>query len=224
MTDRPIRISPSMLSADFAKLRDEVAMLEAGGADWLHIDVMDGHFVPNLTFGTKLLETVRGLTSLPLDVHLMVEQPHKFYDEYARAGATGMTVHFEACPHIHRDLDQIRRVGCRPGVVINPGTPVAVLCDIAADVDVLLVMSVDPGYGGQKFIEHSVVKIAQARAMLDAIHSKASLEVDGGINRDTIKRCRDAGADTFVAGHAIFSAADPRAEIGILRQHAMVSV
>jgi ribulose-phosphate 3-epimerase len=219
-----IRIAPSLLSADFANLGAQIAMCESGGADWLHVDVMDGHFVPNLTFGAKVIETARRLTPLPLDVHLMVEDPHKYYADFAQAGATGMTVHFEACPHLHRDLDQIRRAGCRPGVVINPGTPVDFVRDVVGDIDVLLIMSVDPGYGGQKFIDHAVTKIAHARALLDDAGSRAALEVDGGINRQTIARCHAAGADTFVAGNAIFSAPDPRGEIATLRQSAMVVV
>jgi ribulose-phosphate 3-epimerase len=172
---RTIRIAPSLLSADFSRLRDDIAMCEAGGADWIHVDVMDGHFVPNLTFGAKVIETVRGLTDLPLDVHMMVEHPGQFFEDFAK-------------------------------------------------VDLVLIMSVDPGYGGQAFIPTSIEKIRQMRALLDNAGSAATLEVDGGINRETIARCAAAGADAFVAGHAIFSAADPCAEIGELRRRTMIAV
>jgi ribulose-phosphate 3-epimerase len=221
---RAIRIAPSLLSADFGRLRDDIAMCEAGGADWLHVDVMDGHFVPNLTFGAKIIETVRGLTDLPLDVHMMVEHPSQFFTDFAKAGASGMTIHAEATMHLHRDLCTVKEHGCWAGVVINPGTPVAALSAVVQEVDLVLIMSVDPGYGGQAFIPTSIDKIRQARALLDNVGSTATLEVDGGINRETIGRCAAAGADAFVAGHSIFSAADPRAEIGELRRHTLVTV
>ena len=211
------RIAPSLLSADFAKLADEVAMCEAGGADWLHIDVMDGRFVPNLTFGTKVIETVRKLTRLPLDVHLMVVEPERYFDDFRAAGANGLTIHQETSPHLHRQLARIREIGCAAGVALNPSTPVDTIGDVVPDLDLLLIMSVNPGYGGQKFIEGSVAKVARARALLDAARSPAALEVDGGISRDTIARVHAAGADTFVAGNAVFSARDPRAEIAALR-------
>jgi ribulose-phosphate 3-epimerase len=213
-----VRIAPSLLSADFARLADEVAMCEAGGADWLHVDVMDGVFVPNLTFGAKVIETVRGLTRLPLDVHLMVVEPEKYFDAFAKAGATGLTIHVEAAPHLHRQLARIRELGCRAGVTLNPATPLAAVEEVAGDVDLLLVMSVNPGFGGQQFIARAVEKIRRARRLLDdAGNRAATLEVDGGINRETIVRCWRAGADTFVAGNAVFSAPDPQAEIGALR-------
>ena len=211
------KIAPSLLSADFARLAEEVARCEAGGADWLHVDVMDGRFVPNLTFGAKVIETVRRLTKLPLDVHLMVVEPESYFDDFAKAGATTMTIHAEAAPHLQRQLVRIRELGCKAGVALNPGTPLAMVEDVLADVDLLLVMTVNPGFGGQKFIPHSIDKIARARRMLDEARSGAALEVDGGINRDTIARCCRAGADTFVAGNAIFAARDPRAEIGVLK-------
>ncbi len=213
----PVRIAPSLLSADFARLADEVAMCEAGGADWLHVDVMDGVFVPNLTFGAKVIETARRLTRLPLDVHLMVVEPEKYFDSFAGAGADVLTIHAEATPHLHRQLGRIRELGCKAGVVVNPGTSLESIREVAGDIDLLLVMSVNPGFGGQRFIDASVDKIRRARQMLDAARSGAVLEVDGGINRDTIVRCWRAGADTFVAGNAVFAAADPRAEIGALR-------
>ena len=213
-----VRIAPSLLSADFARLADDIAMCEAGGADWLHVDVMDGVFVPNLTFGAKVIETVRGLTQLPLDVHLMVVEPEKYFDAFAKAGAATLTIHVEAAPHLHRQLARIRELGCRAGVTLNPGTPLSAIEEVAGDVDLVLVMSVNPGFGGQRFIESSVDKVRRARLLLDEAGNRAAtLEVDGGINRETITRCWRAGADTFVAGNAVFSADDPRAEIGALK-------
>jgi ribulose-phosphate 3-epimerase len=211
------RIAPSLLSADFAKLADEVAMCEAGGADWLHVDVMDGRFVPNLTFGAKVIETVRRLTKLPLDVHLMVVEPERYFDDFRAAGANGLTIHQEVSPHLQRQLARIREIGCAAGVALNPSTPVETLRDVVPDLDLVLIMSVNPGFGGQRFIEGAVEKVARARALLDAAHSPAALEVDGGINRETIARVHAAGADTFVAGNAVFSAREPRGEIGALR-------
>ena len=212
-----VRIAPSILSADFARLGDEIAMCEAGGADWIHVDVMDGCFVPNLTFGAKVIETVRKLTDLPLDVHLMVVEPEKYFDSFAKAGATGLAIHTEVSPHLHRQLGRIKELGCLAGAVLNPATPLSAVEEVAADLDLLLVMSVNPGFGGQSFIERSVDRISRARRMLDEAGSRAALEVDGGINRETITRCWRAGADTFVAGNAIFAAADPQAEIAVLR-------
>lgn len=212
-----VRIAPSILSADFACLEDEIARCVDGGADWIHIDVMDGHFVPNLTFGAKVIETVRRLTSLPLDVHLMVEHPETYFDTYVAAGADLLTIHQEASPHLHRQITRIRELGAKAGVAINPATPVETLRDIAASIDLLLVMSVNPGFGGQSFIAASPAKIQRARALLTNVGSSAALEVDGGVGRDTITRCWRAGADTFVAGQAIFGARDPQAEIAALR-------
>jgi ribulose-phosphate 3-epimerase len=212
-----VRIAPSVLSADFGRLSEEVARCVDGGADWIHVDVMDGRFVPNLTFGAKVIVTLRRLTSLPLDVHLMVVEPEKYFDDFAAAGASVLTIHQEAAPHLHRQLHRIRELGCKAGAAINPSTPVETLRDVAGDLDLLLVMSVNPGFGGQKFIEGSVAKIARARQLLDAAGSKAALEVDGGVSRDTIARCWRAGADTFVAGNAVFTAKDAAAEIRELR-------
>lgn len=212
-----VRIAPSLLTADLARLKDEIGVLEAGGADWLHVDVMDGVFVPNLTFGARLIETCRRLSALPLDVHLMVVEPEKFFDSFAKAGASILTIHVEAAPHLQRQLARIRELGCSAGAVMNPGTPVESIREVASELDLLLIMSVNPGFGGQQFLKRTVDKIRRARAILDGEGSSAALQVDGGISRETINACWRAGADTFVAGNAVFSAKDPAAEIRALR-------
>ena len=214
---RRVQIAPSLIAADFAHLSDDIAMIEAGGADCLHVDVMDGVFVPNLTFGTKVIETCRRLTQLPLDVHMMVVEPENYFDAFAKAGASGLTIHVETSPHLQRQIARIRELGCAAGAVMNPGTPLESVREVAAELDVLLVMSVNPGFGGQQFLASSVDKIRRARAMLDAAGSHAALEVDGGVARDTIGACWRAGADMFVAGTAVFSAKNPSAEIRALR-------
>ena len=196
-------------------------MCQAGGADWIHVDVMDGQFVPNLTFGAKVIDAVRKCTDLPIDVHLMVIHPESYLEDFARAGATGLTIHAEATVHLQRHLNHIRSLGCRAGVAINPATSLDAVREVTSDIDLLLVMTVNPGFGGQAFIPASVDKIRRARRLLDDARSGADLEVDGGISRDTILQCRRAGADAFVAGHAIFSASVPSQEIGALKHAAM---
>jgi len=217
MAPNVVRIAPSLLGADLGRLREELATIEAGGADWLHLDVMDGVFVPNITFGAKIIETCRRLTSLPIDVHLMVVEPERNFEAFAKAGANVLTIHVEEAPHLHRQLMRIKELGCAAGAVMNPATSLESVREVAADLDLLLIMTVNPGFGGQSFIPASVDKIRRARALLDATGSRAALEVDGGIARDTISACWRAGADTFVAGNAVFSAKDPAAEIAVLR-------
>ncbi len=214
---KKVRIAPSLLAADFARLKDQIAEIEAGAADWLHVDVMDGVFVPNLSFGAKVIETCRSVTKLPLDVHLMVVEPEKYFDAFAKAGANVMTIHVETSPHLHRQIARIKELGCAAGAALNPATSLDTIREVAADLDLLLIMSVNPGFGGQAFIPESLDKIRRARALLDSSRSAAVLEVDGGISRETIAGCWHAGADTFVAGNAVFSAKDPAAEVRALR-------
>jgi ribulose-phosphate 3-epimerase len=218
------RIAPSILSADFGRLADDIAMVVDGGADMIHLDVMDGHFVPNITFGEKMIGAVRKLTSVPLDVHMMVTEPEKYFESFAGAGASGMTIHVEAAPHLQRQLSRIRQLGCWAGAAINPGTSLVSVREVVADIDLLLVMSVNPGFGGQEFIPASLDKVARARHMLDEFRSGAALEVDGGVSRETIHDVWRAGADTFVAGNAIFTANNPQVEIKALRMLCLESV
>ncbi len=217
------RIAPSILSADFGHLAEGIAMCIEGGADQIHLDVMDGRFVPNITFGEKVIGTVRKLTSLPLDVHMMVREPEKYFESFAGAGANGMTIHAEVAPHLQRQLTRIRELGCRAGAAVNPGTSLVAVREAVMDLDLLLVMTVNPGFGGQAFIPASLDKVGRARRMLDEFKSNAQLEVDGGISRHTIHDVWRAGADTFVAGNAIFTADDPKSEISALRMLCLVS-
>jgi ribulose-phosphate 3-epimerase len=199
------KLAPSILAADFSRLGDQVAEAEAAGADWLHIDVMDGHFVPNISFGPIIVRAVRSVTQLPLDVHLMIEQPERYLADFEKAGATNLTVHVEACPHLHRTVQQIKELGLKAGVALNPATPVSVLDEILPDVNLVLVMSVNPGFGGQHYIPGSTGKVARLREMLDRIGSGAALEVDGGIDADNVNEVVQAGARMIVAGSAIFN-------------------
>ena len=217
------RIAPSILSADFAKLGAEVAAIERAGADWIHIDVMDGHFVPNLTIGPLVVEAVRRSTALPLDVHLMIEKPERYVTEFVKAGAATIGVQVEACPHLHRTIAQIHEAGARASVVLNPGTPALAIEPVLSDVDQVLVMTVNPGFGGQKFIESMLVKIAALRRMLDERGREVALEVDGGISLETIGKAARAGADVFVAGTAVFGAPDYAQAIAALRAAAIAA-
>jgi ribulose-phosphate 3-epimerase len=219
-----VRIAPSVLSADLGRLSEQIDSAIAGGAEWLHIDVMDGHFVPSLTFGAPLVRALRRLTTLPLDVHLMVERPERYLAEFADAGATVFTLHPEATVHLQRHLATARELGMRAGIALNPSTPVALLEEVVGDVDLVLVMSVNPGYGGQSYIPRSTDKIRRARALLDRLGSPAVLEVDGGITNDTITEAWGAGADTFVAGTAIFGAPDPAHAVLELKRRCVVTV
>jgi ribulose-phosphate 3-epimerase len=197
-------IAPSILSADFTQLGEEIRACESAGADWIHIDVMDGHFVPNITMGPFIVETCKRITKLPLDVHLMIEKPERHLEAFARAGAGTLTVHVEACPHIHRTLQDIKSLGCKAGLVLNPGTPVGALEAVLSEADLVLVMSVDPGYSGGKFIPDTFARLADVRRRLNALGSSAWLEVDGGVNAENIAKLRDAGATAFVAATAVF--------------------
>jgi ribulose-phosphate 3-epimerase len=216
----PIRIAPSILASDFGRLAAEVQAVERGGADWIHVDVMDGHFVPNLTIGPAVLKAVRRATALPLDVHLMIEAPERSLADYAAAGADRIGVHVETCPHLHRTLQQIRALGKKACVVLNPATPAAAVEPVLGDVDQVLVMSVNPGFGGQSFIESSLPKLAQLRRWIDERELAVELEVDGGITPDTIERAARAGANVFVAGTAVFGEPDYQAAIADLRKRA----
>jgi len=214
---KPTYIAPSILSADFARLADEVSAVERGGADLLHIDVMDGHFVPNLTVGPPIVEALKKVTKLPLDVHLMITNADAFIGEFAAAGADYLTVHVEACPHLHRTVQSIKERGVKAGVTLNPATSLTTLDEIVADVDLVLIMSVNPGFGGQKFILSSLKKIQSARQLIDRTQSRALLEVDGGVKVDNAAQVLEAGADILVAGSAIFESRDYAATIAALR-------
>jgi ribulose-phosphate 3-epimerase len=215
-----VRIAPSILSADFARLADEVERLETGGADLVHIDVMDGHFVPNITIGPLVVASLKRVTRLPLEVHLMIQDPDRYLGAFVDAGASTILVHLEVLPHLQRTLQEIRRLGVGAGVAINPSTPVAAVGDVLDDLDQLLVMSVNPGFGGQKFIPHSLPKLSAARRLLQAHNSLAPIEVDGGVSPANAAALVEAGATMLVAGAAIFRDADPVAAVRLLRDAA----
>jgi ribulose-phosphate 3-epimerase len=204
-----VRIAPSILSADFAALGEAIAAAERGGADLIHVDVMDGHFVPNITIGPPVVRSIKRIAKVPLDVHLMITDPDRYIDAFAEAGASMISVHVEVLPHLHRTVQALKALGVRAGVVLNPSTPVVALEQIAGDVDFVLVMSVNPGFGGQTFIPRSESKVREVRALLDRSGSQAPIEIDGGIDQHTVARVVGAGARILVAGSAIFHTPDP---------------
>ncbi len=213
----PIKVAPSILSADFSRLADELLKIEQAGADWVHIDVMDGHFVPNLTFGAPVVAAIRSVTKLPFDVHLMVSNPQDFIDPFVKAGADIITVHAETAPHLHRLIQTIKEQGKKAGVSLNPSTPLSVVEEVLSDIDMVLIMSVNPGFGGQKFIPAAVDKIARLRAMITARNLTVDIEVDGGINAVTARQVAAAGANVLVAGSAVYGAPDIAAAIKAIR-------
>jgi ribulose-phosphate 3-epimerase len=217
-----VRIAPSILSADFARLGEEIDAVERGGADLLHLDVMDGHFVPNLTIGPPVVKSIKKIAKVPLDVHLMIEEPDRYLEAFVEAGASMISVHVEILPHVHRTIHAIQALGARAGVAINPSTPVVALEEIAADLDHVLVMSVNPGFGGQTFIPRSESKIRAIRSLLNREGSRASIEVDGGVDRTNAARLVDAGATILVAGNSIFGTSDPERAARELRAAAQL--
>src|SRR5688572_7976877 len=218
-----IRLAPSILAADFANLGAEIAAATRGGADQIHIDVMDGHFVPNITIGVPVVKSLRKATSLPLDVHLMIMQPDRYLEAFIDAGANQVSVHVEVLPHLHRTVTQIKKLGAQAGVVLNPSTPVSAIEEIATDVDFVLVMSVNPGFGGQVFIPGSLKKIRSVRALLDRAGNNAPIEVDGGIDLTTVASVVDAGAEWLVAGHAIFGTGNAEQAARALKDKAVAA-
>ena len=210
-------IAPSVLSADFANLQNDIEMINRSQADWFHIDIMDGVFVPNISFGFPVLKAIEKHASKPLDVHLMIVDPDRYLQEFKQAGAENITVHIEACTHLHRTLHAIKDLGCRAGVAVNPHTPVALLEDIIEDIDLVCLMSVNPGFGGQKFIENTYKKIHTLRSMASGRNDGLLIEIDGGVSNQNALKLIQAGADVLVAGNAVFSAADPISEISGLK-------
>ncbi|HUR67537.1 MAG TPA: ribulose-phosphate 3-epimerase [Chitinophagaceae bacterium] len=210
-------IAPSLLSANFLDLQSDCTMLNESVADWYHLDVMDGRFVPNISFGPMLVEFFRKATTKVCDVHLMIEEPEKFAEQFKNAGADNLSVHIEACRHLHRNIQQIRSLGMKPGVAINPHTPVSELADVLADIDLVCMMSVNPGFGGQKFIQHTIEKIKQLRQMSNDKGMKLHIEIDGGVTLENAPSIIAAGADVLVAGNTVFKSADPKATIAQLK-------
>lgn len=212
-----IKIAPSILASDFARLGEEVKDVEAAGADYIHVDVMDGHFVPNITIGAPIVRALRPVTSLPLDVHLMIANPDQYIEEFADAGADILTVHAEACPHLHRTIQLIKSKGVKAGVVLNPATPVDAIKHVIEDVDLVLLMTVNPGFGGQAFIERVLAKITETKQLADSLGVAPEIEVDGGVNAETARACIEAGANVLVAGSAIYNQSDRKAAIDRIR-------
>lgn len=210
-------VAPSILAADFANLEHEVKMLNDSQADWIHIDIMDGEFVPNISFGIPVMEAVKRHAKKPLDVHLMIVHPERYVEAFHKAGAEIISVHIEACSHLHRNIQQIKAMGCKAGVAVNPHTSITSLEDTIADIDLICLMSVNPGFGGQKFIEHTYQKVKQLKELIRKTGSKALIEIDGGINLTNAKPLMEAGADALVAGNFVFSANDPKSVISQLK-------
>lgn len=210
-------IAPSLLSANFLKLEEDCKMLNESQADWFHLDVMDGRFVPNISFGMSIIKQIRKSSTKFFDVHLMIVEPEKFAEEFKDAGADNLTVHFEACPHLHRNIQQIKSLKMQAGVAINPHTPVEYLKDILNDIDVVCLMSVNPGFGGQSFISHSIQKIKQLHKLISDLGAQVKIEVDGGVTVENAKQIIEAGADVLVAGNAVFKSADPKGVIATLK-------
>ena len=217
MNGPPVQIAPSVLSADFAALGRDVAAVERGGADLIHVDVMDGHFVPNITIGIPVVKALRGVATRPLDVHLMIEQPDRFVEAFVQSGAAMVSVHVEAVAHLHRTLSLIRSLGAKAGAVLNPATPASAIEDVAGDLDFVVVMAVNPGFGGQSFIPNSLEKIRRVRALLTRANASAAIEVDGGVDLGNAAAVVDAGANILVAGNAIFGTPDAEAATRALR-------
>lgn len=213
-----IKIAPSILAADFGKLVEEVKDVEKAGADLIHVDVMDGHFVPNISFGSIAMDAIRPHTSVPLDVHLMIENPDQYIEQFAKAGAAYITVHVEACRHLHRTIQLIRSYGVKPGVVLNPHTPIDTIKHVLEDIDMVLLMTVNPGFGGQKFIHSVVPKIQELSDLIKAKNLDVAIEIDGGVNAETIVPCAQAGATVFVAGSAIFGKEDRQAALTAIKE------
>ncbi len=211
-------VSPSILTANFANLEKEITMLNQSEADWIHVDVMDGMFVPNISFGFPVIKSIKQYAQKPLDVHLMIVDPDRYLEDFKAAGADGITVHLEACTHLNRTINRIKELGCRAGVAINPHTPAALLADIIAEVDMVLVMSVNPGFGGQKFIQHTYKKIRDVKELSNKSNPGLYIEIDGGVDQNNIGALIEAGANVFVAGNAVFSASDPIQTISQLKR------
>ncbi len=218
---RKIIIAPSVLSADFSRLEEQIRLVEKGGADWLHLDIMDGNFVPNITFGPMIVKTIRSMTKLPLDTHLMIKSPERFIESFRKAGSDRLTVHVETCSHLHRTVEAIKELGAKAGVTLNPATPASSLKEILPYVDLVLVMTVNPGFGGQKFIRSMLRKVREMNEMISSVNPKIHLEVDGGVDETNAFELVKAGANAFVAGHSIFSKRDITGAVRKLRKAAL---